>query len=237
MADLFEEYEKQYLEYLNTITNDIRTYKTSKGKEKKKMEEDLVSNFSKADRLLNDMEREQVSEINTSKREQLKKRYENYIKNLKQQRKDFKEAKEQKEKEELFGNEEKEEIEDGKWTSEQGRQKLKDNTDMLSGQQKYIDQMQSVIIETEDIANNAGSNLSGQGERIRGQIDKVSGIGDHVQGARTIIGRMTRQQVIQSIVLVVIILVLIIVIGIIIFFVIRPYLPSWGNSGGSGSSA
>jgi len=181
------------------------------------------------------MERELSGEINPTKREQLRIRFENFSKNIRQQRRDFKSALDAGAKDDLIGGQDEVES-NGNWTSDTGRQKMRENTDNLLGQQRYIDQMQSVIVETDGIANQATTDLSIQGERIKGQTSKVSGIGDAVQGARTIIGRMTRQQVIQSIALVVIILVLFAVIGIIIFFVVRPYLPSWGGSG-SGSNA
>lgn len=233
MSEIFEEYEQQFLEYIRDASRDIPQLKQTPPQQRKKVEDDILTNLSKSDKLLRDMEREQSGVTNPTQREQLKNKVTSYTSNLKNLRKEFKIAQESSNKQDLFGKD----LEEGggeNWTSDQGRQKMRENTDQLSGQQKYIDTMLTTVEETNNMADGTMVDLSGQGERIKSQIGRTTGIGDAVQGARTIIGRMTRQQVIQSIVLVVIILVLIAVIGLILFFVIRPYLPSWGGSG-SGS--
>ena len=111
------------------------------------------------------------------------------------------------------------------------REMMQENTQKLLNQDERIHQIQLAVEETDKIADNAMLVLGSQGETIKSQIARTQKIGDAVQGARTILGRMSRTQVIQSVSIIGIILFLLMIIGIILFFVVKPYFPT----GGSGS--
>jgi uncharacterized phage infection (PIP) family protein YhgE len=76
--------------------------------------------------------------------------------------------------------------------------------------------------------------LGEQTNQIQGQIDKTEGLTDKIKGARTILTRMSKRQVVTSIIFVIVILVLLAIIALIIFLLVRPYLPNLTGSG-SGS--
>ncbi len=106
---------------------------------------------------------------------------------------------------------------------------MAENTTHLIAQQKHIERMLSVIDETNAIANETMIELPRQGESIRRQINQTIQIGDTVQHARTIVGRMTRRRIIESVALVGVILVLLFIACLVLFFVARSYYLQWNN--------
>lgn len=107
---------------------------------------------------------------------------------------------------------------------------LTENTTALGKQQEYINRMQLFLEDIDNIANDSIGELVRQHDQIETQKEKIVEIGDKVQGARTIISRMTQKQVVQSIVLCLFIFLLMFAIGAIA-------LSSTLSRSGSGSSS
>ncbi len=116
---------------------------------------------------------------------------------------------------------------DNSWSTEQGRQQtherqqMADNTSQLVSQQLYIDRIIDNIVETHKVADDVLIELPRQTETIARQTNQVSRIGDNVQHARTIVGRMSNRQIIQSILLLVIIGIASFIILVLFLLVIR----------------
>lgn len=116
---------------------------------------------------------------------------------------------------------------DNSWSTEQdrhqaqGRQQMADNTSQLVSQHLYIDRIMDNIVETHKVADDVLIELPQQTETIRRQTDQVSRIGDNVQHARSIVGRMSNRQIIQSVLLVAIIGIVSFIILVLFLLVIR----------------
>lgn len=217
-----ESIEKQLLEKITDATWDIDNRKLMKGYGRRSFDDIINKKFEIMEYLYKKMEKEANSETDSSKKQ-------DFIKTSSELKSKVQKLKLQFEKSkgsELF------QVEDIKSSSneEEGKKLLKESTEILKGSSKTIDNIMEVVIDTNKIAVGASENVIKQGEQIDDQLEKVELIGTNVNKSRTILGRMGRNQVIQSLVLVVIMLILLFVIGTIIYFVAKPYLSSTTTS-------
>ena len=102
------------------------------------------------------------------------------------------------------------------------KNKMEQNSRMLEGTNETTDSIIRITSEIEEQAIDTAENLRGQGERIRSTRNKVHDLDGDLRNAGSILGRMTRRQIVQKIVLVLVILLLLVIIGVILYFVLKP---------------
>jgi len=237
MAELFETYEQEFIDLANKNSTDISSLKQSIPSEKQKnndLEDSVNRNFKVLERTLENMEREMNAETNKTVKEQLRQRLKTFQVDLTKSKRELRQAKEALSKAELVGPENNATF-GLSLTSDEGRQIMMNNTNILSQSDDTIMNMRKITAEMEDDASRTAEEISVQTNRIGNQIDRTETIGDKVQTARGIIGRMSRRQIITSIILIVVILILLLIIGIILFVVLKPFIDPYlpGNGGGS----
>ncbi|KAL0491494.1 vesicle transport v-SNARE [Acrasis kona] len=225
-TDLFRTYQTEFIDYSNNITRDIQSLKTLNGSARDRLKSKIQRNIEKANGSINHMELEANSLVNPATKEQLKQQTKSYKNDIKQMKKDF----EASDKEYLFGNEKRrqgdyddEELEDMRDNS-RFKQRMDQNSRMLDQGSETTDAINRIAIEIEEGASETANVLSQQSDQIRSTRNKIADTNSDLRTSSSIIGRMSRRQIIQKVALVGIILVLLIVIAVILFFLLRPYL-------------
>jgi hypothetical protein len=225
-TELFRMYEIEFLDFENAIRRDIPSLKTLSGDSRERVNNKINKSLEKANEKIRHMEIEANSIVNVTTKEQLKQQVQKYKEEIRQMKKEHQEA----DKHYLFGEERKreghyddEEMEDLRESS-RFKQRMEQNTRMLEDTSETSHRIIQMTNEIEEQAIETASTLKEQGDQIRSTRSKVHDLNSDLRTSGSIIGRMSRRQILQKVIMVVIILVLLAIIGLILFFILRPYI-------------
>lgn len=207
--------ESQLVDKLNDISWDIENRKIMQGYGKRSFDDIIKKKFEMIDFIFNKFIREQDIEKDISKKHERDEKitnFKNKISNLKLKFNDFKEK-------QLYPNL----SEQNTHSDFEGKNILHENTNLLKESSNRISKMNEIIIDTEKLSINVSSQLMVDGERIKKQLEVIEGVEVNVNRSKSIIGRMGRNQILQSIILVLIMIAFILFIGTFVYFSVKKW--------------
>jgi len=222
MSELFRSYEDEYFEVSNLIKRSLAELKNQSGEAKKKTVRKVEKDLDTANKHIKQMNLEMQSTVTVQEKENLKKKLKTYktdLSNLQKELEGLKSDSNKNNRDALFaGNYD----DDLPASSEDHRNRLVQSTKVLERSNESLARANQILDETEQIGIDAGATLRGQGERMKQTRDKLYDVDSELKQGGRILGRMSRREILNKIIIIGIILFLLAIIGVILFFIIKP---------------
>eukprot|EP00762_Andalucia_godoyi_P002987 ANDGO_04159.mRNA.1 Vesicle transport v-SNARE 13 len=214
MAEIFENYEQEYIEISASIKRHTDSLQSASGENRRQMIATLDREIEEAEDILRQMSLEARVAVGPV-REQLKQRLTNYQKDSTKAKADLKRAK--LDVSSAAGG--RDALLSGTADSNQAyRDRLVASTDRLSSQGSRIKDATRVAEETETVGVGIMSELSKQREQIQRAQGHLSETNTQISRSRRILGEMARRIVTNKILFGFIILILVAAIFLVIYF-------------------
>lgn len=109
--------------------------------------------------------------------------------------------------------------------NENYRNRLISSSRALERTNDSLARSQQLMEETEQIGIEVASDVKSQGEQLRSTRDRLQDANQQLSLSSRIIGRMSRRQITNRIILILVILIMLAVIGVILYFIIKSLIP------------
>jgi chromosome segregation ATPase len=222
-TEIFRGYENEYYEIVNKMKRQLLEVKSQAGDAKRRTLQTLDKNNETAEKLIKDMTYEANNIAAYDVSEKLKQRIKNMQRDLDQTKTEIrknKEAKAVSERDSLLGSSRQQD--EFAATDSDHKQRLIQSTNRLDRSTDSIHRSLAMIEEAEQIGIGTSVDLKNQGEQLRRTRDRIDDANQELTTGGKIIGRMSRRQITNRIILVLIIIGLLAIIGIILYFIIKP---------------
>ncbi|KAL9645145.1 hypothetical protein ABK040_002348 [Willaertia magna] len=231
MSELFRNYEEEYFELSNGIKRQLADVKNQTGDSKQKTLRKIERDLESANKNIKQMNLEMQSTVDIKGKEQLKNKLKTYKQDVSNLQKQLEMARIQSKgsaaRDQLLGTEGDEELQFA--SSEDHRNRLIQSTKVLERSNDTLNRASQILDETEQIGIDSAIKLREQGDQIRGTRDKLYDVDTEIKQGGRILGRMSRREILNKIIIVGVILFLLVIIGVILFFIIYNALPKSSN--------
>lgn len=222
-SELFEMYEKEYVDLSADISNQLRSASRKSGESKKATLQAIAKKLDIAEQNVRNMETETYS-VPSNVREQLKVRLNNYKRDLAKLKQDHERENKSGGRADLLsgrggldGG-----LDDDENMSNQQRQRVLQSTSKLNDTSARLDHIMRLNAENEQMGADVLNNLQLQREQIIRSKENLDATNTSLTRSNRTIGRMMRRVITNKIIIAIIILVLLAAIGLILYFKLRP---------------
>jgi vesicle transport through interaction with t-SNAREs protein 1 len=224
--ELFRGYETDYIELSNQMKRQLVQIKNQTGEQRKRTYQQIHKDIENAERLIKNMEYEANSIVAREVRERLlqkMKNIKNDVANLRSELSQYGGGGMASERDHLLGG--KSGKDEFQIANEDYRSRLISSSRALERTNDSLARSQQLMEETEQIGIEVASDVRRQGEQLRSTRDRLQDANQQLSLSSRIIGRMSRRQITNRIILILIILIMLAVIGVILYFIIKPLIP------------
>lgn len=214
--EFFKSAEQEYIDFIQVIETNLARLDSAKDGKRADMISKIGKKIKQAQRSIQNMEMELNSVSNFQDRQRLSDRVSKYSQNLNAFERQLKEQKKNSERSALLAGSTDADFS----TSDDHRARLAMSTDRLKETGKSLDTALRVLESTEVLGAETAMMTREQGDQMRRAKDRLAEINGDVSRGSRIIGRISRRQLTNKIILLAIIVVILLAIFLVVFFAI-----------------
>ncbi|KAG2374902.1 hypothetical protein C9374_010276 [Naegleria lovaniensis] len=227
MSELFRSYEDEYFEASNSIKRSLAALKNQTGDAKKQTARKIEKDLDTANKHIKQMNLEMQSTVNVQEKENLKKKLKTYKQDLSNLQKELESSKSEnaRNRDALFSGYE----DELPAASDDYRQRMVESTKVLERSNESLARASQILDETEQIGIDSAATLREQGERMKKTRDRLYDVDSEIKQGGRILGRMSRREILNKLIIIGVIVFLLIIIGVILFFILKPLFTPKSN--------